>query len=36
MENGYFYNSQPHGVSRYTEFHGIVDYWVYIDEPYLE
>ena len=36
MENGFFYNSQPHGVSRYTEFHGIVDYWVYIDEPYLE
>lgn len=36
MENGYFYNSHPHDVSRYTEFHGIVDYWVYIDEPYLE
>ena len=33
MENGFFYNSQPHQVSRYTEFNGVVDYWIYIDEP---
>lgn len=35
MENGFFYNSQPHQVSRYTEFNGVVDYWIYIDEPNL-
>ena len=36
MENVYYYNAQPHGVSHYTEFYGTVDYWVYIDEPYLD
>lgn len=35
IENGYFYNSKPHGKPYYTEFTGIVDYWAYIDEPYL-
>ena len=36
LYDGYFYNAEPHGVSHYTEFYGIVDYWVYIDEPYLD
>lgn len=35
MENGYFYNARPNDRPYYTEFTGIVDYWVYIDEPYL-
>lgn len=36
MENGYFYNARPNDRPYYTEFTGIVDYWVYIDEPYLD
>lgn len=36
MGNGYYYNEMPHDRPYYTEFTGIVDYWVYIDEPYLD